>query len=428
MAHDVFISYATEDKSVADAVCASLESHSVRCWIAPRDVLPGTSYGEAIIEAIHACRIMVLVLSSRSNHSPHIPKEIERAVSRGISIIPFRIEDVLPGKALDYFIGSVHWLDALTPPLERHLERLAQNVETLLTRDGQTIEDKTVTATSKSVVPVLSRETQTVSSGARGLRNPWFISALAAVSLLVVVFAIWFYSRRPVASVQSDAPATDLKDKYSAAFKRLARRDVQSRIVGIRELEGIAESEQYREQVVQDLVSFVRQRVPWNEEPQAYPRPPEDVQAALLVIGRWPQQPTAGESWINLRGTDLRGAELGNLHFEHAYFSGAHLERALIRFGHFERAVLASAHLENASLNEAHFEEADLEGVHFDDAKLQGAHLEGATLGPRPNDEPHRLHLDAVGLTCDQVKSAHVDKNTVLPSYLRGSACLEQGQ
>jgi TIR domain len=132
MAHDVFISYASEDKSVADAVCASLESHSVRCWIAPRDVLPGVSYGEAIIEAILACRIMVLVLSSKSNLSPHIPKEIERAVSRGISVIPFRIEDVLPGKSLDYFIGSVHWLDALTPPLERHLERLAQNVETLL--------------------------------------------------------------------------------------------------------------------------------------------------------------------------------------------------------------------------------------------------------------------------------------------------------
>jgi hypothetical protein len=120
MAHDVFISYASGDKLVADAVCAKLEASGVRCWIAPRDVLPGVHYGEAIIDAIHECRIMVLVFSSKANLSGHIPKEIERAVSAGVTVMPLRIEDVAPAKSLDYFIGSVHWLDALTPPLEQH--------------------------------------------------------------------------------------------------------------------------------------------------------------------------------------------------------------------------------------------------------------------------------------------------------------------
>ena len=115
MAHDVFVSYASGDKTVADAVCATLESHGIRVWIAPRDVLPGIHYGEAIIDAIHECRIMVLVFSSKANLSGHIPKEIERAVSQGITVMPLRIEDVAPAKSLDYFIGSVHWLDALTP-------------------------------------------------------------------------------------------------------------------------------------------------------------------------------------------------------------------------------------------------------------------------------------------------------------------------
>jgi hypothetical protein len=142
MAHDVFISYASGDKIVADAVCATLESHGIRCWIAPRDVLPSSSYGEAIIHAINGCRIMILVFSSKANLSAHIPKEVERAVSKGVAILPFRIEDVLPGTALDFFIGSVHWLDALTPPLERHLERLAQNVQTLLSQNGLAIKFK----------------------------------------------------------------------------------------------------------------------------------------------------------------------------------------------------------------------------------------------------------------------------------------------
>ena len=97
MAFDVFISYASKDKIVADAVCAKLESSAIRCWIAPRDIVAGTSYGEAIIEAIHGAKVMVLVFSSNANASGHIPKEVERAVSNGVAILPFRIEDVAPG-------------------------------------------------------------------------------------------------------------------------------------------------------------------------------------------------------------------------------------------------------------------------------------------------------------------------------------------
>jgi hypothetical protein len=136
VAHDVFISYASGDKTVADAVCAALEAGGVRCWIAPRDVMPGIHYGEAIIDAIHECRIMVLVFSSKANLSGHIPKEIERAVSQGSTVMPLRIENVVPAKSLDYFIGSVHWLDALTPPLEAHLRKLVADVQTLLSRSG----------------------------------------------------------------------------------------------------------------------------------------------------------------------------------------------------------------------------------------------------------------------------------------------------
>jgi len=125
MAHEVFISYATEDKRTADAVCAAVEARGFRCWMAPRDIAPGMPYGEAIVDAIQRSRVMVVVFSSHANTSVNIRKEVERAVSRGVAILPLRIEDVPPAKALDYFLGSLHWLDALTPPLEPHLEKLA---------------------------------------------------------------------------------------------------------------------------------------------------------------------------------------------------------------------------------------------------------------------------------------------------------------
>lgn len=69
MAHDVFISYSTKDKVIADAICANLENRGIRCWIAPRDILPGKKWGGSIIEAIERSKILVLVLSSNSNKS-----------------------------------------------------------------------------------------------------------------------------------------------------------------------------------------------------------------------------------------------------------------------------------------------------------------------------------------------------------------------
>jgi tetratricopeptide (TPR) repeat protein len=134
MAHDVFISYSAKDKATADGVCATLEARGIRCWIAPRDILAGIDWGEAIIEAINASRVMILVFSSNANDSHQIKREVERAVSKGLPIIPLRIENVAPARSLEYFIGPVHWLDALTPPLENHLQSLAETVRLLLAR------------------------------------------------------------------------------------------------------------------------------------------------------------------------------------------------------------------------------------------------------------------------------------------------------
>jgi len=132
VAHDIFVSYSTKDKPTADAICAALEANGIRCWIAPRDILPGSDWGEAIIDAIHACRVMVLVFSGNSNASSQIKREIERAVNAGIPVVSFRIEDVMPSKTLEYFISTQHWLDALTPPLEQHLQYLATTMRAML--------------------------------------------------------------------------------------------------------------------------------------------------------------------------------------------------------------------------------------------------------------------------------------------------------
>src|SRR5438874_12753634 len=68
----VFVSHSAKDKTAAAAICSTLEHQGVRCWIAPRDIVPGKEWGEAIIDGISGCRIMVLIFSGHSNQSPQV--------------------------------------------------------------------------------------------------------------------------------------------------------------------------------------------------------------------------------------------------------------------------------------------------------------------------------------------------------------------
>jgi len=202
MPHDVFVSYATLDKTVADAVCNTLESAGVRCWIAPRDVVPGMEYGEAIIDAINDCRIMVLVFSSKANMSNHISREIERAVSKGVTVMPLRIEQVMPSKTLDYFIGSVHWLDAVTPPLEAHLKLLAANCKTILAREPRVppIHPQDVHAGPSSHPSGVPSSTPILPDHMRRARPAWTYAVIGSLLIVIlvlgyIVFKSPFFSR-----------------------------------------------------------------------------------------------------------------------------------------------------------------------------------------------------------------------------------------
>lgn len=144
MAHDVFISYSSKDKAIADAVCARLEEKRLRVWIAPRDVPPGSDFAESIIDAIDASKVFVLIWSADANASAHILNEVNEAFNKGIVIIPFRIQDVQPTRSFQYYIGRTHWLDALTQPLEQHIEKLAATITAVL-RHGPGVDIPTAT-------------------------------------------------------------------------------------------------------------------------------------------------------------------------------------------------------------------------------------------------------------------------------------------
>jgi len=222
MAHDVFISHSTIDKAVADAVCAGLENAGIRCWIAPRDVQPGRSFAGEIARAIKKSKAMVLIFSAHSNNSEQVLREVQLSVTAHLHIVQFRIEDVLLNDDLSYFLSTPHWLDALTPPLENHIDRLETAIKALL---GPPVEpsvmavaaaaaqtaaslpqpfESTSSSSEKRDVSTNIPQTQEVSTAGKGPRHPVkrgrklvFVGAIVALLMAGVLTGWWFGIQQP---------------------------------------------------------------------------------------------------------------------------------------------------------------------------------------------------------------------------------------
>lgn len=135
MAHDVFISYASQDKTIANAVCAALESAKIRCWIAPRDIRSGENWAEAISKAIKGSQVMVLLFTESSNQSKQVYKELTLAVNTEAVVVPFKIDDILPSGLMEFYLSDTHWLDAMNPPTSRQIQQLVETVQHTLGKE-----------------------------------------------------------------------------------------------------------------------------------------------------------------------------------------------------------------------------------------------------------------------------------------------------
>jgi TolB-like protein/Flp pilus assembly protein TadD len=125
---DVFVSYASQDAGIADTVVKNLERQGITCWIAPRDVTPGSQYADEIVGAINGAKILVLVLSQHAIESPHVGKEIERASSKRRRVIALRTDAAALTRSFEYFLSASQWIDVAALGMPGALAKLTQAV------------------------------------------------------------------------------------------------------------------------------------------------------------------------------------------------------------------------------------------------------------------------------------------------------------
>src|SRR5271168_4469137 len=127
----IFISYSSKDQDIAETICQALEARGHACWIAARDVQPGENFQEAIVRALRSARVMLLVFTSNANNSDEIKKELVLASRHRVTVVPVRVEDVVPNDAFSYELATRQWID-LFKNWEQEIERLATRVGSIL--------------------------------------------------------------------------------------------------------------------------------------------------------------------------------------------------------------------------------------------------------------------------------------------------------
>ena len=121
----VFVSYASNDAAVANALVEGLERHGLRCWIAPRDVSPGSLYADAIVRAINESTVLIVVLSEHAIASAHVGRELERATAKRRTIMTLRIDAAPLSPAFEYFLSESHWIELEAGDTAAAAEKLA---------------------------------------------------------------------------------------------------------------------------------------------------------------------------------------------------------------------------------------------------------------------------------------------------------------
>lgn len=219
-------------------------------------------------------------------------------------------------------------------------------------------------------------------------------------------------------------------DRLTQAVGHLGHENLGVRLGGIHALEQLARSsEKDYWPIMEVLAAYVRQRASARKAPELQEPPPrlaQDVQAALDVLGRRRHAYRDGENLrLDLRGTDLRRANLAGAKFKGAILSEVHLEDANLAGISLDEAILRAAHLEKANLAEARLEKTFLLNARLNGAKLQDANLREAYVQGTRFDDAHLLGADltgASGLTWEQIERAFKDNKTRLPDYLRLTA------
>src|SRR5262249_21498269 len=120
----VFLSHASEDRTIAERLCRFLESHGWRCWLAPRDLPTGSEWPEQILNPIEESAALVALISEHALRSDPVKNELAHAAQRRLQIFPLRIDGVALTPFFQFHLNRLHILSTTSGSLGQALKQL----------------------------------------------------------------------------------------------------------------------------------------------------------------------------------------------------------------------------------------------------------------------------------------------------------------
>ncbi len=136
---DVFISHHTDSSlHIVEAIVNKLESNGIKCWYAPRNT--EDDYAGSIARAIKQCKVFLLILNKDASESVHVLNELNAVTKRltkkeEVHILPFHTADDEISDEADYYVGRMHWIDAMTPPMYKRIDELVEKIASILNKN-----------------------------------------------------------------------------------------------------------------------------------------------------------------------------------------------------------------------------------------------------------------------------------------------------
>jgi len=181
--YDIFISYSSKDSHIAFMLCEALENKGLICWIAPRDVEAG-HYADSIVEGVESSKLFVLLFSQNSNDSRPVLNELEMAMASKLLIIPARIEEVLPSKAMKFYLMATHWFDIFEPKSVKDFHKFVSMVKGNLGESNKV----SIENVEPQKMEIIWLEAEAEAEKKKNILS--FKNILISISVLIVILAL----------------------------------------------------------------------------------------------------------------------------------------------------------------------------------------------------------------------------------------------
>jgi TolB-like protein/Flp pilus assembly protein TadD len=128
---DVFISYSREDQDQVFELATRLRSAGVGLWIDQGSLDAAAQWGQQIVEALDAAKVMLLMISPAAVRSDNVAKEVTLISERRGTILPLHLEQTTIPPSLKYPLAGIQHIELYNGDPEEKLQAVLRSLARL---------------------------------------------------------------------------------------------------------------------------------------------------------------------------------------------------------------------------------------------------------------------------------------------------------